>query len=392
MGIRSYCKSKILNSSYRYITTLISSYRYKTAQKRYFKQQVNGTVDFRDETIKRVKDAISIISSKEYSNKDYIIFHNPKWLGVTASTKELFENLVPLQELYVEKDIFNIASVIASQNISQVIFSSFVDGWEKLAKKLKEIKPDIKLKCFWHGSNSQVIENINWRTNTNVINLHKEGIIDVFATCKESILNFYKSQGYKTCLVKNTVRIPADIKENFKNTNYYNINEFKNLKIGLYAAGNDWRKNMFNQIAVSTLFENAVIESIPINYEGNIFAKNNNVNLVGSNSTISREDILKKFAKNDINLYITFSECAPMVPIESMEMGTLCLSGNNHHYFKDTKLREYLVVDREDDVMCIYKKIKYALENREEIFKIYEEWKKEYDKKSIQSVQEFLNM
>ena len=66
----------------------------------------------------------------------------------------------------------------------------------------------------------------------------------MFATCKESILNFYKSQGYKTCLVKNTVRIPADIKENFKNTNYYNINEFKNLKIGLYAAGNDWRKNI----------------------------------------------------------------------------------------------------------------------------------------------------
>ena len=92
------------------------------------------------------------------------------------------------------------------------------------------------------------------------------------------------------------------------------------------------------------------------------------------------------------NLYVTFSECAPMLPIESMEVGTICISGNNHHYFKDTELEKYLVVDREDDVIAIKDKIKYALENKEEIFRLYKEWKNNYDLESKKSVEEFLSM
>ena len=81
-----------------------------------------------------------------------------------------------------------------------------------------------------------------------------------------------------------------------------------------------------------------------------------------------------------------------MLPIESMEVGTLCISGNNHHYFKGTKLEEYLIVDREDDVIEIAKKIRYALDNKDEIFKLYNEWKKDYDIQSKKSVDDFLNM
>ena len=97
-------------------------------------------------------------------------------------------------------------------------------------------------------------------------------------------------------------------------------------------------------------------------------------------------------AQNDITLYVTFSECAPMLPIESLEVGTLCIMGNNHHYFKGTKLYDYLVVEREDDIIAIRDKIKYALENKEEIFSLYKEWKKNNDEESKKSVEEFLNM
>lgn len=97
-------------------------------------------------------------------------------------------------------------------------------------------------------------------------------------------------------------------------------------------------------------------------------------------------------AQNDINLYVTFSECAPMLPIESMEVGTLCITGDNHHYFKNTPLEKYLVVKREDDVIAITNKIKYALDNKDEIFRLYKEWKKNYDIESIESVKEFLKI
>ena len=97
-------------------------------------------------------------------------------------------------------------------------------------------------------------------------------------------------------------------------------------------------------------------------------------------------------AKRDVVLYVTFSECAPMLPIESLETGTICIMGNNHHYFKGSKLHDYLVVEREDDLDEIVRKIKNALENKEEILRLYKAWKVENDNESAKSVEEFLKM
>lgn len=149
---------------------------------------------------------------------------------------------------------------------------------------------------------------------------------------------------------------------------------------------------MFNQIAGASLVENSVVDSVPLNFEGQVFASKIGLEMTGLDKGVKREELLKRMASNTINLYVTFSECAPMLPIESMEVGTICLTGNNHHYFKDTELEKYLVVSREDDVVAIADKIKYALENKEKIFKLYKAWKENYDIISKKSVQEFLDI
>ena len=396
--IKQYCFNIIGAPAYKYLSTLISSMKNKKGIDKFNKQQVNGTVCFKNQTIKTSLNAIEELKKEKYTNIDYIIFHNPNWLGVTSSTKELFENLIPLQELYNDNIINDLSDEIVKRNIKQVIFSSFTDGWAKFAISIKQKNKNIKIKVFWHASNSQIIEpiKINWRTNKQIVSLHKEGIIDVFATCKESIINFYKSQGYTTHFVKNTVRLvkskcidkKEDVSLNRSDTSIRN----PKIKVGLYAAGNDWRKNMFNQIAALSMFEDIEVESIPLNYDGQVFASRNNLKIDGSSTTIKRENLLEKMSSKDINLYVTFSECAPMLPIESLELGVPCITGNNHHYFKNTKLQDYLVVNREDDITEIYNKILLVLKNKEEIMEIYRNFKKEYDKESKKSVEEFLEM
>lgn len=332
-----------------------------------------------------------IEANKDKCNIDYIIVHNPRWLGVTSATKELFENLLPLEEVFLEKNVNLISDLIIKTKVSQVIFSAFDYGWDKIAIKLKEKNPSLKIKSFWHGSHSQVIEQINWQTNEMIIDLHKRGIVDVMGTCKESLVNFYKSQGYKTAFLNNTVVLEEEIKEKI-NSAKKEERESETLRIGLYSAGTDWRKNTYNQIMAASLFDDAVLQVIPSRYEIEKLAYNNNLKLIGNNTHLKREDLLFEMSKNDITLYVTFSECAPMLPIESLEVGTICITGNNHHYFDNTKLYDYLVVEREDDVMAIYNKIKYALENKEEIFKLYKEWKKENDIRTRKTVKEFLEM
>lgn len=348
-----------------------------------------------DTAKEKLQEYIKINLEAEKSGKqlpiDYVIIHNPRWLGVTSATKELFKNLLPLEEVFLDKNVNLISDMILKSKVKQVIFSAFDYGWDKIAIRLKKLNPEIKIKSFWHGSHSQVIEKINWETNVMIINLHKQGIIDVMGTCKESLVNFYKSQGYKTAFLNNTVVLNDEMKKRIENKKK-NIQNTDKLKLGLYSAGTDWRKNTYNQVMAASLFKNATLEVIPLRYELQKIAYKNDLNIIGSDSHLKREDLLLEMAKNDITLYVTFSECAPMLPIESLEVGTICITGNNHHYFDNTKLYDYLVVEREDDVMAIYEKINYALEHKDEIFKLYKELKKSNDERTKKSVEEFLNM
>ena len=294
-----------------------------------------------------------------------------------------------MQEIFLNSNVEKIVDKIIEIGPKQVIFSAFNYGWDKIATRIREKEPSIKLKSFWHGSHSQVIEEINWGTNLMVINLHKAGIIDVMGTCKESLVDFYKSQGYVTAFLKNTVRLTDDVKEKIAQVKKEDNGV---LKFGLYSASTDWRKNTFNQVMAASSFENAELEVVPLKYELKKLAYYNELKIVGSQSHLKREDLLVQMAKRDVVLYVTFSECAPMLPIEALEAGTICIMGHNHHYFKGTKLHDYLVVEREDDLTDIENKIKYALEHKDEIFELYKEWKKQNDAESAQSVQDFLNM
>ncbi len=379
---------KFGTSANKYIFTILGAIRNKFGCIKYMLTQkfINKFkyMVFQEKSIRKTLDAID--NYKEIK-PNYVIIHNPKWLGVTSATKELFENLVPLEEVYSDKNARVIAKKIIDLGVKQVIFSAFNYGWDKIAIYLKELNKDMKIKSFWHGSHSQVIEKINWETNLMVINLHKKGIIDVMGTCKESLVNFYKVQGYKTAFIMNTVVL--ENKEQYIN----NKKEEDNYtKVGLYSAGNDWRKNTYNQLLAVSLIENSLLEAIPFSYNIQKTARYNNLKITGSNNHIKREELLKKMSQNDINIYVTFSECAPMLPIESLEVGTICITGSNHHYFNGSKLFDYLVVEREDDVIAIYEKIKYALENKEKIFELYKEWKKQNDILSIKSVEAFLEM
>lgn len=391
LGINQKIKYKVFkkygSSGAKYLSTMFATLRFNIARRKY-KKQLEFGVGLDNKRIKsRIDEAMDKLN--EYKDSEYIIIHNPCWLGVTSATKELFTNLLPLEELYNKEDIERLANKICNSNIKQVIFSAFNNGWDRLSRQIKQNNSNMKIKIFWHGSNSQVIDEQNWNTNVMALNLQKEGIVDVFATCKESLLKFYEYHGYKTFFLKNTVVLDEGIKSKVKKIEKCNDD---NVKIGMYSANMDWRKNMFNQLAASSLIKNSKIYSIPLNFDAEVFCSKVDQDITGIKKSVAREELLIQMANNDINLYVTFSECAPMLPIESMEVGTLCITGDNHHYFKNTPLEEYLVVKREDDVIAIANKIKYALANKEQIFKLYKEWKKNYDIESIESVEEFLKI
>ncbi len=317
-------------------------------------------------------------------NKNYITIFNSSWIGVSNATIELFENLVDCGEIYLATDIKKLGDKILDIKVPQVIFSSFAIGWKDLAKYLKKRNPSIKIKTFWHGSHSQILDSYGWDRNLEIIDLHRKKIIDVMGTCKQSLMQFYVKQGFNAAFLTNKVEV--NIKPTKKRTN-------SKIIVGLYAANcNDWRKNMYTQIAAVSLIDKAVIDMVPLNDDAISFANKLGVEIQGVKTPLSRIDLIKRMAKVDIVSYVTLSECSPMLPLESMEMGVPCLSGNNHHYFKENELEKYIIVNEEDNPLVIKEKIVKCLKDKEKIMDLYFEFSKENIKNSNNDVQNFLKM
>jgi len=336
------------------------------------------------EYIENINKTINEISLKTENQKKYIVIHNGDFLGVTSATIELFKNTVDCRELYRKKDIKLIANRILSSNVEQVIFSSFSKGYKELAMFLKKRKKNIKIKVFWHGSHSQILDTYGFERNIEIIKLHRKGIIDVFASCKQSLINFYNKQNFNIKFLTN--KVETDITHKVKR------NDGK-IRIGLYAAKcDDWRKNMFSQMAAVSQIENAVLDMIPLNETAKEFANILGLELDGVETHLKREELIQRMSQNDINMYVTFSECAPMLPLESLEVGVPCITGNNHHYFKNNKLEEYLVVSNEEDIVEIKNKIQLCLKNEKEINELYKHFRKNNLEESQKQVEDFLKM
>lgn len=364
----------------------------------FFSRQKNRIIGFVKNIIHKVYMFISIhFNQKKRVSKvrealakqkePYLAICHPEWIGVKNSTKSTFgEEIIELREQYTEKEAKKMAKTIVDSGKRMVVFNGFAQGWDNLAKSIKEIKPEVKVKIILHGSHALLSEYYDWLVFSKIMHLYEQGIIDEIATVKKSLYEFYKAKGIKTSFIMNTVNIEDKEKYMPKNKNH------NRTKVGLYVSGDRWVKNIYNQISAVSLIENATLDCLPLNPKILELAQMLKLSITGTDKNIPRDEMFKRIAANDINIYVTFTECSPLIPLESLELGVPCITGDNHHYFEGTELEKYLVVNKEDNIMAIYEKIKYALENKEHILELYAEWKKKYDEEVTKNKEEFLKI
>lgn len=362
---------KLISKVYHFLSTQ----KYKITHNKEIKEE-------RKKYTKTANYAIEII--KKYKDTDYVVFYNPTWLGVAASTLGLFKNNVPLEHIYRKRDIQKIANTIKESNIKSVICSQICDGWIQLIEEIKRISPETIIKVIWHGNCYEYFSDFTWNLNKEVMKLYKENKIDSFAFVRSTMYEFYKTCGFKSYYLQNNVH-----KEN--NGKIAKNNEEK-IKIGIYNADSRELKNIYTSLSSIKLVPNAVADVVPINEGARKFTEMLNLETTSINDYIPNEELMKRIQKNSVNIYPTFTENAPMFPLESFEMGVPCLLGNNNDYFVGTELGDYIILEREDDAEYIKNKIINVLENKEKIMELYRNWKKDFDKKCENLVEEFIKL
>ena len=329
----------------------------------------------------------NVISSiNNIEDTSFLAIYNPETKGIMNATIELFgkDHSLELYEIFNKKQIVNIANAIVNKGFKQVLFATMAYGYKDLAEKIHELNSDIKIKFMWHGSHSLFVNYNEQKFLEELLQLQKRGVVSSIGFFKSAMAKFYSEKGYNACLLMNDVKL----------TNNYDkdLND-KRIKIGLYSSGDRWEKNTYNQLSACAMIKDAYVDIIPETKLASSFCKLMNINKLTDECLIGveREQLLKRMAKNKVNVYVTFTECSPMIPLESFELGVPCVIGNNTDFFKNSKLNEMVVVKEEDSIDEIYEKINFAIEKKDEIMELYRQWKKEYSKEVIRLKEEFLN-
>lgn len=336
--------------------------------------------------IKRKKNKYkNIIKFVAEIQKPYVVFVRENWLGVGSSTISMFGDAVYIPDVDDDQYKQLVETIIKNKKIKMVIFSGFAKGWERIIQEIKTKKPEIVVKIFWHGSNAMHIENFDWDRFNVMFSLLEEGFINEVAFAKKSMYEQYKKIGYNVSFLPNTFTMDLESRKKImqKKNN-------KNIRIGIYSSGDRWVKNFYNQVAATSLIKDAEVDVVPMSPRVTQFAKLLRINLFGEENKVSREELFSRIAEDDIVLYATFVECAPILPLECLELGVPCITGDNHHYWVGTELEKYLVEPKVDNPVAIAKRIEDCIENKDEIIKLYKDWKKKYDKYCEEEIKNFL--
>ena len=315
---------------------------------------------------------------KAYTNKNVVVVTNPRMYrggGIATATESLFSDKFP---------ILKSPNLVTEQllKFETILFSGFEPHWADEVLVLKENNK--KVLIYWHFGMPMLTEPPLLKAFEKMNSLALDGLVDNIVFCKEGMKESYASlyPGLNTFfLLKN---LPWG---KFRNTS-------KKEKIGIYigSGGSEyWVKNAFTAVAAAAMTDRT-IDFLPLDRDLVQWAEQFGAKFTGEYFSLQYEDFIRRLSTEcELALNISFTETSPMLPLEALNNGVLCLTGNNHHFWREVPaLREFLVVDTPDDPYSVYLKIEVALANKEEILRLYEEWKTDYDIRSDKNMSEFL--
>ena len=107
---------------------------------------------------------------------------------------------------------------------------------------------------------------------------------------------------------------------------------------------------------------------------------------------LPHNELLNNIAKTDITLYVTHSECSPMIALESLALGVPCIVGPaSGVYSISPYLEKMLTVNRVDCSSAIAQRINDVINNMSEIKAALPGFVKEYNQEAEMLKQGFLN-
>lgn len=319
-----------------------------------------------------------------------LAIYSPRWLGVSRATRTLFKyvNAFPARpetdpSSVGSRDIRRYSELLLQTGIRRFVFSGGDMLHFKLASALKKSDPGVICDLLWHGSYWQFGEDYSWFMMKLWIEAARRGLIRTVGTVKKGMQDFFREMGVRSKFVMNYVPVIPDGPS---------IPESGGPHLGLWLSSDEPRKTPCVMISAVKMIPGGVIHGSNFSAGAKDLIRFSGVQTGRIDpEPVSVEELPERIRKTHLSLYVTFSECAPMLPLESLSLGVPCLIGPNSHLFEDNDyLFRRLVVPFPDRADVIASHIQKALDERDRIIEEYIRYAPEYNQRAKRSVEAFI--
>ena len=317
--------------------------------------------------------------------KDVVVsVEHPHWKGIKSSSNQLFEHHYSISDNITEQEIEHHADVLIESGCKAIVLQGFPNSFTYLIEYLNKICPKLSIYLIYHGNFMHSPEDYSWFAFKTIVELAKEKKIKKVGFVKKGMAEVMANQGIKTAFIKNFYNI---IPQNES----IPISDNNKISIGIWSNGDSWKKAPYCMIAATSMIKNAKLYGSGFNQRAIDLCLLLGIDYNISFDPLPHKELLSKMAQMHVNLYVTLSECAPMLPLESLSLGVPCITGPNHHYFEDNEyLRTRLIAEFPDKSWVIAKKLEVAIAERSKIISEYISYAKRYNEEAKNSVRQFI--
>jgi SAM-dependent methyltransferase len=308
---------------------------------------------------------------------------HPHWYGIRASANQLFGALYYAEDNLDEESGAHLGRMLLESQCTALVIQGYPRTYQHVLDYLYKVAPQLPVFIIWHGSFVQARLDYDWGAFSTVLDLCRQGRFKKIGLVKKGMAEILTASGFKSGFVMNRVRQIASIPS---------APLLGGPHLGVWGLSTDnWLKPPFAMLAAAKLVPNSVVHSSTISERVASFCDSFGINVRGSGVPIPQAEMPHALSQMHLNLYVSLSECAPMLPLESLGAGVPCLFGPNSHYFEDHEyLRGRLVVPHPDDAFKIAEYSERAIAERDAIITAYHEYAPSYNKRAHKSLEDFL--
>lgn len=332
-----------------------------------------GAFSLQRETLRQRRDFYTAVLAKIDPSKP-VGLYVPRWKGVAASTKNLFDQTLPFPHTsdghpsdVMPEDVKFCANTLLASGARHFIVSGGDTFWISVIRRVQREDPGVRFDLLWHSNYLQMGEPHDWNLLKNWLRAIADGLVTRVAVVKEGLEQLFRKLGVDTVFIPNVIHSdPSEIR----------YNGIRDL-VGIWLSGSSsYRKVPYAALLALKSLERTRL--IGAGFDDDSLAMVTEMRVPRADiwrEPLPQEALYRNIQRTSLTFYITLSECSPMLPLESMHLGVPALVGPCSHLFRtDTYLYKMLVVENPLSPEVIARHARRALAEGQQIIDAYIEY------------------